>query len=291
MTALHDLTIRAIRRAESQGGVIDLVEDFGAIAELDRLARAATAAPAEDKLVFLDLPLIVGNVHLYRLSWGALDWVAECAWSWYSEDGCMYDRALAWAHVNARSPRAFRRCSSMREASAEISRWAREQSVPWQMIMTGVDQLMAELKPKDKSEQKRNGDKLSTSSFLDILLATHGGTIEYWLWDVSLVAMQRFSAAIQYRQESESGEMLMVQGKAPDAGSQHAKRTIRLQRAARAFVDRIVSRSRRGVEADGLHDVGVQHRGVKKAEQMNGDPGDNSNEIISGDRPNEPKGK
>jgi hypothetical protein len=291
MTALHDLTIKAIRRAQAQGGVIDPVEDWAAIAELDRLARAATEPPPEDKLVFLDLPLIVGNVSLYRLSWNALDWVADCAGVWYAEDDSMYDRALAWAHVNARSPRAFRRCAEKRIASAEISRWVREQTTPWQVITAGVDKLMEELKPKHADESKRSGRKVSKASFLDILLETHGGTIDYWMWDVSMAAMQHFAAAIKYRQDAESVEIRTASGQAPDANSDHARNMIRMQRAAREFVESIVERSRHAMPTDRLHDVGVQHRGMEKTEQMNGDAGGHSQKIISGNRAEKPDGK
>jgi hypothetical protein len=157
--------------------------------------------------------------------------------------------------------------------------------------MAGVDQLMAELKPKRADESQRDGRKVSKASFLDILLETHGGTIEYWMWDVSMAAMQYFVAAIQYRQATESVEIRAACGQAPDANSDHARNTIGIQRAARAFVERIVERSRRGVPTDGLHDVGVQHRGMEKTEQMNGDAGGHSQKIISGNRAEKPDRK
>jgi hypothetical protein len=238
MTALHDLTIKAIRRAQSQGGVIDPVDDWAAISELDRLARAATEPPQEDKLVFLDLPLIVGNVSLYRLSWGALDWVADCAGVWYAEDGRMYDRALAWAHVNARSPRAFRRCAEKRIASAEISRWAREQTTPWQVITAGVDQLMSDLSKNRDKKYEDSQARRGNGPVFDFLIEAYHQPIEYWIWGISINELHAIIKAHSMKTEEAHASLDAQTGRAPNPDSALTRNTIMFQRAAKQFITR-----------------------------------------------------
>ena len=242
MTALHDLVIKAIRRAQAQGGAVDPVADFGALVELDRLARSATEPPAEDRLVFLDLPLIVGEVHLYRLSWGALDWVADCAGAWYADDPRMYDRALAWAHVHARSPRSFRRCAAVREASAEISRWAGNRSASWQAIMAGVDRLMSELTRSKEGSTEKQDTGSGSGPVLESLMDAYKKPVDYYLWEISAEALSLIIKAHRYRAERLNSELAASAGRAPDADSALARNTIAFQRAAKAFVSAVVAR-------------------------------------------------
>jgi hypothetical protein len=236
MTALHDLTIKAIRRAQSQGGVIDPVEDWAAISELDRLARAATEPPTEDKLLFLDLPVIVGNLHLYRLSWGALDWVADCAGVWYANDGRMYDRALAWAHVNARSKRAFHRCAAVREATAEISRWSRDQTASCTAIMLAVDVLMREFKKRGNEKSNAATESRGDGPIFDFLKETYKQPIDYFLWEISAQELRAIIRAHFVKAEALKATLDSEAGRAPDPESSTTRHTIAFQRAAKQLI-------------------------------------------------------
>jgi len=262
MSALHELTIKAIRRAQKQGGIVDPVEDWAAIAELDRLARAATETPAHDKLIFCDLPINVGDIQLYRLSWAAMDWIAFCASDWFGDDGAMYDKALAWAHAHSRKPDIFRACPDKRSAQKAIIRWTWSFWAPWVSVMAAVDQLLEEL-PRKKADQTGSGT--TTAGFLDVLIETHGGTIDYWMWDVSVPAMLSLTAAIQNRNDGNEGNRRTASGKAPDPESSIVKKTVELQRAARKFIQRIVTRS-----ADRVEHVPAKQNGMEKTAQVNG---------------------
>lgn len=239
---MHPLVEKTVRRALDGGGVFDPLVDFDALQNLERLASAATEPPLEDHLVFLDLPLIAGNVHLYRLSWGALDWVADCAATWYADDGRMYDRALAWAHAHARSPGAFRRCSSQREATAEILKWSRAQSSSWNAIMTGVDSLISEI---TKGRAKRGCETRPSAGcgpVLESLQSEYGKDIDYWLWDLSVAALSAILKAHKYRLDRTDAQLCTDAHRPPDPNSSIVRNTVEFQRAAKAFLESVLGR-------------------------------------------------
>lgn len=233
---MHPLVEKTIKRALSGGGKIDVLADFDAIQELERLARAATEPPIEERLVFLDLPIRIGPLQLYRLSWGALDWVADCAGSWWSEDGSMYDRALAWAHAHARSPRAFRRCADLRTANAEILRWVREQSSSWEAIMSGVDSLMTSLRNRSRDKSSPGSSRKGDATLFDTLINEYGKDLDYWIWEISAEALTLMIEAHRMKLEKREQSLAAIVGKAPDPSSNLVRHTIAFQRAAKAFV-------------------------------------------------------
>lgn len=243
MTALHDLTIKAIRRAQAKGGTIDPVEDWLTISELDKLARAMTEVSCESRLLYLDLPIVISDIKLYRLSWGAMDWVTQCASLWF-KDALSYDRALAWAHAHARSPRAFLRCTNSRDAHAEVSQWARGLSAPWQAIMIAVDELLSEIVSSDQADKKSKSARTSDGPVLESLMNEYGKPVEYWLWDLSAAAFMSLIKAHSIRIDRINGESSRIAGKAPDPDGSYAKTTIRFQREARLFVDSVVARGK-----------------------------------------------
>lgn len=282
MTALHELTIKAIRRAQSQGGIVDPVEDYAAIANLDKLARASTELPIHDKIIFCDLPVCVGDVRLYRLSWAAMDWISYCASEWFCDDSVLYDKALAWAHAHARQPDVFRDCSDKQSATKAIKRWTWSFSAPWICVLDAVDQLLAELPNKNTGKTE---SKSTTASFLDVLIETHGGTIDYWMWDVSVSAMLALTEAIQHRNDENECAQITGSGKAPDPNSFMVKKTMEFQRKAREFVQGIVSRS-----ANRDENGPAQHGGMKEAKKVDSNTGFASVSAIgknSSEKPNQ----
>jgi hypothetical protein len=242
MNALHDLTISAIRRAQSQGGTVDPVEDWAAIADLDKLARASTELTPEDRLLFLDLPVIVGNVSIYRLSWSASEWLIKLAMDWYTDDSFMLDRSIVFAHANARTPEIFRRCSNMNSASAEVLRWSRECSASIEALLKAVD-IFTPAKQSgqdDKPEKERSIS--SNGPILHKLMADYHQPINYFLWEISAEALTVLIRANILDSELESGFISTASGKAPDVNSRMTKATVKFQRAARLFVSSIVGR-------------------------------------------------
>ena len=259
---------------------MDPVEDYPAITELDRLARAATEPPIQDKLVFCDLPVCVGDVQLYRLSWAAMDWIAYCASDWFEDDSVMYDKALAWAHAHARQPDVFRACPDKRSAEKAIKRWSWSFWAPWIQVMAAVDQLLDEL-PKNKSSKTES--KTTTAGFLDVLIETHGGTIDYWMWDVSVPAMLALTAAIHHRNESDDDSRRMGSGKAPDPMNARVRKIMKFQRLARDFVQGVVTRSAKRAE-----NPAAKHGGMEEAQQMDGDSGTDPIGAIGKNSPEKP---
>jgi hypothetical protein len=247
MTALHELTIKAIRRAQAQGGIVDPVEDWSAIAGLDRLARAATEMEPEDKLLFLDLPVTVGNISLYRLSWGASDWLTELAMEWFQDEPSMLDRAVVFAHVYSRDPSFLRTYSDIGSARAEIMRWSRECSASIESMVAAVDRLTLKV-PSDKEPQKKIKEAVTASNgpIFDRLMDDYKQPVEYFLWEISAESLSVLINANTLKHDAESRSYESAAGKAPDTNSKFARQTIKFQRAAREFMGMVIDRQKKG---------------------------------------------
>jgi hypothetical protein len=152
--------------------------------------------------------------------------------------------------------------------------------------MTAVDELISELSKK-KTDTKESS--VSTASFLDVLLETHGGTIDYWLWDVSIAAMLALTAAMQHRNDCSENFTRTAAGKAPDPDGSLAKTSIAFQRKAREFVQEIMSRTKRSTNS--VKSLASQHSGVEEAQKVNRGTGATAKENIAEDCAQDPKGK
>lgn len=243
MTALHELTIKAIRRAQSQGGIVDPVEDYPAIAELDRLARAATEMVPEDRLLFLDLPLVVGNARLYRLSWGASDWLTQRAMDWFRGDLTMLDRSIVWAHAHVKTPDAFKRFSNEHDAHAEIVAWSKDLTAPVEALMAATDQLCFKPKKSDKSAKSSTGI-ISNGPVLDRLMTEYHQKIDYFIWDISAEVLDVLLQANMLHEEISDRNQMMGAGLAPSTDSRITRSIVMFQRSAREFVRTIVERKK-----------------------------------------------
>jgi hypothetical protein len=243
MTALHELTIKAIRRAQSQGGIVDPVEDYAAIANLDKLARASTEMVPEDRLLFLDLPLVVCNTRLYRLSWGASDWLTQLAMNWFRDDLSMLDRSVVWAHVHARMPEAFRRFSNARDAKAEIETWSQELTAPFEALMAAADQLCP--KPKESETRKQHDTgPISNGPVLNRLMDDYKKPVDYFIWELSAEALEVILHANVLQEEMSDRQQMAAAGLSPAPDSRITRAILKFQRAAKDFVNAIVARNK-----------------------------------------------
>lgn len=242
MTALHELTIKAIRRAQSQGGIVDPVEDYSSIAELDRLARTATEMVPEDRLLFLDLPLVVGNTRLYRLSWGAADWLTKRAMEWFRDDMTMLDRAIVWAHANARNPDSFRRFSNAHDAQIQIEAWSQDLNAPFEALIEASDQLCP--KPKESDAASKSTGVMSNGPVLDRLMDDYKQKIDYFIWEISEEALEVILRANMLHKELRDRNQIVAAGLAPATDSRITRSIIKFQRAAKQFVRVIVEREK-----------------------------------------------
>ena len=124
--SLHLLASRVVKRVVASGAVIDPIDHFGDIRELDRLAREIGSPPIAEHLDLLDAPILIDDVALQRLSWAAREWIATSVWEWWQSDAEMLDLAYAWAFAHARDKAALQSVRiSARKARAVISQWAR----------------------------------------------------------------------------------------------------------------------------------------------------------------------
>jgi hypothetical protein len=241
--ALHPKAERIVRRALSVGPV-DPVTDFAAIAELDRLAREQFEPRPEERLVFLDLPVIVADVHLYRLSWGALDWLCECGLPWFSKDQRFYARVEVWAFAHARSPDVFRAASSPQAARAAVTTWSRNVRAPFADLIRAADAMLGEPKGGGTSTADPNAP---AAPLLRELMGEYGHDLDYWIWGLSAEALKSIIEAHCRRRDAQNAAASAAAYRPPAPSEAEAERTLEFQRAARAFVDLVAGRKQTAV--------------------------------------------
>jgi hypothetical protein len=238
-SGLHPLVVKTIQRISVAGGKVDIVADWAALHDLQRLACLTTDPPEEQNLVFLDLPLSAGNCALYRLSWGALDWLREYAFTWW-EGTRMEDRALVWAHAHARQPEAFRRCAEERAAFAEIRRWSRTLSAPIAQLVAAAQSLSVSAPP-----EKGGGESVPAGAALNSLMESYHQPADYFVWGISSDALGSLLRNRSHSICQQEAALDRVSGRAPDPEAPATKAVAAYQRAARDFVALHTARSER----------------------------------------------
>jgi len=237
--SLHILARRVIKRVVASGAVIDLVDHFGDILMLDRLAREIARPPIADHLDLLDAPLVIDDVELKRLSWAAREWLATDAWAWWRDDAAMLDLAYAWAMAHARDKAALQSVRiSHRKARAVISQWARGTSANYDAVMAACRYLSP--KPATSSVVKpgdRDGDADEIGSVLLTLVTETERPLDFWIFEAPSEMVEAALARIRENYIADKNRMIRALGKdvPPDPYSWHMRATKRFSDAARAF--------------------------------------------------------
>lgn len=249
---MHIYTQRLIKDAQSEGYQIDLLDDWDDIAELDRLAHAATNPGAQREAELLDRPAEVGGALLYRLSWGGIEWVESTADWFHGKEG---DIAIAWAMSRGRDPEAFtgQMLTNRLAARKAVRNWARGLTCGYDSLRRVVLDLlpseMADEQPQETAKARQGLAPVpSSDSVLMRLLAAFSGTDErYWLW---LAPFDRVVAGLNHIREQEVREAMrwraaagagrMDQPRDPGAPEQIAFRA--WTRARAAFVAKLKAR-------------------------------------------------
>lgn len=181
MRELHPSAQGVLSRVLAAKEEFDWFAEFGAVAELDRLARAMDGRQGRELAEHLDTPIRVGNVTFYRLSWAAADWYDDCALAWWRDQPFLLAKALGWAHAHARDPQAIREASASRtRAKVIVLYWAAGVAAPFMAVDAAVRALLPQT-------AARTGDRKSGDgrSLLAYLTTRTGLPQEHWLYKVS----------------------------------------------------------------------------------------------------------
>ena len=258
--SLHIMASRVVKRALAAGAVVDPVEHFADIQELDRLARAIACPPIAENLDLLDAPIVIDDVSLRRLSWAAREWLATDAWNWWQSDAPMLDLAYAWAMAHARDKASLQKVRhNEREAAAEVTRWARGTTANYEAVMAACRYLRPSIPPPTK-RQTEDEDSNYIGSAMLTLLSNTSHPLDYWIFDAPSELVESTLARIREKMSSDRNSLMRALGKdiPPDPYSWHVRATERFSKAARAFVEKLTGKAAVGLtpsvnDSPGVH--------------------------------------
>ena len=220
---MNPLCFRITKAVKAANPAFDAVEEFDAIAELDRLAGEMATRPASLKFDALNLPVVVGTVKLYKLSLGAELWLEKFE-GWYANEPGRCDTAALFAMAHpARTIRVndgllrsrtvtLQDLDTPEAAKKAVAKWAytvtespddlfaaakklrggarRQISDSFKLncvraIKGDSDAVAALLKTLDEPTPAVKDDADNIGDLYSFLIDTYGGTVEYWTWEQS----------------------------------------------------------------------------------------------------------
>jgi len=199
---MHILATRVVRKALASGARIDPVEHFDLLTELDRLARATAEAPAHDRIAILDRPVVAGGVAFRRLSFAARAWIGE-ADEWFADDRDTFGLCVAYAAAHARDKAAFDAAADPRAARTAVAAWSRTLTLTPEQLDAAVAAALRPLAPADVPPEP-GAAPAALGPVLARLMRECGGTLDYWLWEVSDDALDAILEAFRRSDEAEA---------------------------------------------------------------------------------------
>lgn len=239
---LHILARRAVQRALDAGAKIDLLEHFGEIDRLHRLASEINNPPIMEKITLLDAPIYVGDLPLYRLSHAGQEWLTKSAYAWWRDDLQMIDLATAWVCRHTRQKDALHEVSEPRRARRIIRRWAKQTNASYAALMAACDHLTQidvqdEPEPQDKSKTPQQDAPTGVGPVLTMLLTETDKPLDYWIFEAPMEVTDAAIDKIQRDWENDQARFAAALGRKSyrQASAWHVKATKRFNLAARDF--------------------------------------------------------
>lgn len=239
---MHPLVQQTLRKAAAAGAAIDFIADWDDLVELERMAVAIERPPAEERLALLAAPIVVGGVPLYRLSLGALEWLMERALPWFDGDADLQDLLVAYAMANVKAPEVFLRLHTAKAARTEVLGWARTVRASKAELGLAMTALMSVAEREPDTPAGKSAQSHGFGPIIAHLVDRFGGAPDYWMWECpdgfALYMMQHADRV------PAPGSMGIARGGAPDPDGWHARATWRFQKAAKAYLQSVVNRTR-----------------------------------------------
>ncbi len=268
--------------ALAAGAHIDPLEHFDDLAALDAAARAQERLPIDYEVGILGLPVLIGDpdgpagscAALYRLSYGALRWIEECARLWFEGDPLYGNLAVAWAMAHARDSQAFRgQAADRRQARRTIAAWATSLNCSVEELVRATSHLLGPSTPVDALSGNRPAQYPDPAERLMLarLVREFGQHEDYWLFcDPSTMY-----AALDYlrrQDEAEGRAIAKASGKSQprDPDSPEVKAFAAWRQAARAFLGKFAPRAM--ANPDGSVSTRPGRRGARNSQEKQIDP-------------------
>jgi len=156
---------------------------------LQEMAEKVIRPARSDELLFLDMPVVCGNVLLWPLSIGARIWLTQSGKPWFAGTGDLEELVFAFAMAHSREPEVFAGLNSCLKARLKVAFWAckikatrRELNEAIARCLTPDDSDLIEVEgPKPKNP---NANASDYGDCLALLCHFYGESPGHWLWKV-----------------------------------------------------------------------------------------------------------
>ena len=176
---LERMTQEELRTILKDTGHVLTVDDLAHVWTLNKLAHRV-AHPADDSAwKLLTFPVRVGNALLLPPGVGAVTWVRERAFLWFSDDAEMFDIAIAFAMTRSRDPDELWAMSDGDEAETRIRKWAKGLTCTAEELRRGIEKIW----PQD-------GLYSDWGPVVALLCREYGNTPHYWMWEATIPQIQ-----------------------------------------------------------------------------------------------------
>lgn len=231
MNALTEKALKKTFGAKAKCVPLCALDDVFA---LDKLAEEIGAANTSDDLATLNLPVTVGNVSLYRPTYGALIWLDDVAGRLFGGDARLMDCALLYALAFSNRPEKFAELNGWR-AAFMVKFFAARITASTEELRAAIETLMPRAAKSGgaQSNEDAGAGRAARGLTLALTAAFPGTTPQYWLWTASYEEM---IDALNFIGERNAEEASAISGSKQSYTSDRARRAhVAFAKAAVAF--------------------------------------------------------
>lgn len=232
---MHPFAARVVRRVQGSGGAIPLPDAWPDLAELERLAQAISKR-AEPRIEEVEAPLYIKGEAFHQPTVGAIAWARRVS-EWFSHEPELAELALLYGLKQAKS-REYLDMLDADAARAAVHRWALRSRVtvaearevlallfpaqretdtgvslkalrmeygddPTKWPETGLREAVAAWLKMVSAVETASEDRSIYKSVIFSVMREFGGTLDYWIFDVSLDRLLAAADEILKKQEAE----------------------------------------------------------------------------------------
>lgn len=219
--SLHPLTTEAVREVAKHIPPDKHLEWtialFPEIAELDAIARRSKRRrDAQDLIDSLDLPLVVGGVHLQKLSTGAMEWLEYYPQKWWGYESEKQDlRMVELATVYAMAHRAkedYLALVSSLPSRLAILTWAKQTKVAEDVLILGASFLLPQTDPVARFimgvPEDSDGSTADLQTIAQTVATRAGVSIHSAIWEMGADSFWgHYCDYIDSREDEYNGEL------------------------------------------------------------------------------------
>jgi hypothetical protein len=221
------------------------IQFYGDIKRLDDIARRThRRKDAQDIIDALDMPLMVGDVKLYRLSVGGIEWVQNFPQKWWGLEGDSVDLRLvelatcfAMAH---REKEEYSNLVSKAKAGVKILEWAKGLKVSEEVLVYGASCLLPENDPVARLimgvGSEEDSEHFSIASLASKVAPLAGVSTFSAIWEIPAETFWGFYCDYIDEKEAEANAELKASKKAPHVEAWVSKQKIALIKGRRELI-------------------------------------------------------